>query len=332
VAIESTFYDTSAGVPASLVTEIKWAKAHPFIGAAQYGIRDPEDFKVTAHPSTPYAVNVADGGAWGHGIFDESDQVETVTCSPPAAGTTRWDLICLRRDWTPSAGGPTTVTKVEGGAVKQIPAGRNNTPGTLDDQPLALLQWTAGQTQPTANVDLRCWAGNGGLTAMDDLALTYLDIPGATVLINGSLWHHTVSTSGTASWSKQTAFGKIPLFGQGNPLSGTIGAGQEFLLQAGTTVNYYDNSGYARVTFPSPFPNGLLSILAMDGDDWATNSSHTVAGAGQAWGAEGFGIRQSWVYAGRAAPGGFTAGASALSSRAGMAGRIHRINWIAIGF
>jgi hypothetical protein len=267
VTILSTFYDTSAGVPASLVTEVKWAKAHPHIGSSAYGVVGATDLKVTAHPTTPYTVNVAPGSAWGHGVFDESDQTVTVTCAVPDAGTTRWDLICVRRDWGPAAGGPTTITSVEGGTVKTIPAARNNTPGTLDDQPLQLVQWTAGQTQPTAMVDLRCWGGDGGLYAADDLARSYLTRLGTEVNIAGTVWAYTVGANDTPTWVKAGEVGKIGLFGYGSALDGNPGAGKEnFLVQAGTIVSDTDNSGYARITFPKPFPNGLLSIVLTNGD------------------------------------------------------------------
>jgi hypothetical protein len=207
VTILSTFYDTSAGVPSSLVNEIKWAKAHPHIGASHYGVEGPGDYAVSAHPSTPYAVNVAAGKAWGRGVFDDSDGIETVTCAAPAAGTTRWDLICVRRNWGPVAGGPSTVTSVPGGTVRAIPGDRQNTPGTLDDQPLALVQWTAGQTQPTAIADLRCWAGNGGMLAKDELALSYLGQLGASVKIGTDHWSYELLTNDVPGWVNEDGSG-----------------------------------------------------------------------------------------------------------------------------
>jgi hypothetical protein len=199
VAILSTFYDTSAGVPASLVTEVKWAKSHPHVGASLYGILGASDFKVTAHPSTPYAVNVAAGKAWGRGVWDESDSTVTVTCPSIASGT-RWDLICIRRNWGPLAGGPTTVTSVQGGTTKALPAGRQQNPGTLDDQPIALVQWTFGQTQPTAIVDLRCWAGNGGMLAKDELVMGYLNQLGSRIKIGADLWAYELLTNDVPGW------------------------------------------------------------------------------------------------------------------------------------
>lgn len=207
MSILSTFYDTSAGTPASLVTEVKWAKAHPHIGASEYGVDGPGDFKVTAHPSTPYAVNVAAGKAWGHGVLDESGDVVTVVCDAPAAGVTRWDLITIRRDWTPLAGGPTSVTKVAGGTSKEIPAARENTPGTLDDQPLYLAKWVGGQTQPLELVDLRVWAGNGGMFARDDLVRTYLKRIGSRVKIAGMVWSYEILANDLVGWINEDGSG-----------------------------------------------------------------------------------------------------------------------------
>ena len=146
----------------------------PAIGASEYGVEQPGDFALTAHPTTPFTVNLAAGKAWGRGVFDTSTAVEPVTCTAPAAGTTRWDLIAIRRDWRPLTGGPSALVAVPGGTSKQLPAGRQNNPGTVDDQPLYLVEWKAGQTQPNTIVDLRCWAGNGGMFAKDDLVRGYL--------------------------------------------------------------------------------------------------------------------------------------------------------------
>ena len=46
MAITSTYYDTSAGVPASLVTETDWAQSHPSVGSSEYGVVTAADFKV----------------------------------------------------------------------------------------------------------------------------------------------------------------------------------------------------------------------------------------------------------------------------------------------
>lgn len=206
MAIESTFYDTSESVPASLVTEIKWADAHPHVGTTDYGVVGIDDFEVTVHPSTPFTLNVSPGKAWGHGVFDVSDSIQTVTCNPAPAGSSRWDLVAIRRDWGPLAGGPSSLVVVEGGTVEEIPATRANTPGTLDDQPLCLLRWTAGQTQPTMVLDQRCWAANGGMFAKSKHTRSYLNRVGATLQIGDTVagtmhrWTYELGANDVPGW------------------------------------------------------------------------------------------------------------------------------------
>jgi hypothetical protein len=325
VAITSTFYDTSAGTPASLVDEVKWAAAHPAIGSSQYGVGGATDFKVTAHPTTPLTVNVAEGLAWGHGVVDESDSVIAVTCTAPAPGGTRWDMICVRRDWTPPVGGPTTVTKVEGGTSRLLPAGRENDPGTLDDQPVALVLWTYGSTQPTTIVDLRVWGGDGGLYAADDLVRAYMTRLGTVINIAGTIWQYTVDAEDAATWQRVGELDKISLYGTTNSLDSTPAAGQSgFLVQAGTAVGYSDNSGFGRVVFPRPFPNGLLTCLLINGDtsiDRSINRVITYGVAGLPWNT---GRKDSVVFS--------LAYPNADGNYVAAANQLHRVNYIALGW
>ena len=43
-------------------------------------------------------------------------------------------------------------------------------------------------------------------------------------------------------------------------------AADGFLIQAGSTLLDTDNSGFARITFPTPFPNSLLTFIPSNGD------------------------------------------------------------------
>lgn len=289
MTILSTFYDTNAGTPASLVTEVKWAKAHPQIGSATYGVDGANDFKVTAHPSTPSAVNVAPGKAWGQGVFDESDTTETVVCDVPAAGTSRWDLICIRRNWGPLAGGPTTVTNVEGGTVKAIPAGRFNNPGSMDDQPLALVQWTAGQTQPTQIVDLRCWARNGGVIAKDELALTYLANLGASVKIGTERWSYGLLANDIPGWVNEAGSGPwvalTPLPGwvsNGILRARTVGGGAFLHVQA--DVRYANGPAMYEGWIFAQFPAGMRPVegtfIPGTTNGYRSGTFYVVSGAG----------------------------------------------------
>jgi hypothetical protein len=327
MAITSVFYDTAAGTPASLVDEVKWAHAHPQIGSSKYGVEQVPDFKVTAHPTIANTVNVAIGKAWGHGVWVESDAVIPVTMTAPGAGATRWDMICIRRDWTGAAGGPTTVIAVEGGAVATMPAGRQNIPGTLDDQPIALVQWTAGFGAPTAIRDLRVWGGDGGCYANDDLVLEFLNHIGTQVTIGlaGAVWQYVIGAGDLPTWRKIAVIEHVQLFGFTNSLEFTPAAGQTgFLMQAGTLVQTTDSNGFASVMFSRPFPNGLLTAIVTNGDtsiDRGTTHAHVYGVAGTPWDA---GRKHGFAYS--------VAFTNADGQNQMAPGRLHRINYIALGW
>lgn len=327
MAIISVGYDGA-------VSESQWADMIKKVGSAEYGVVGLNDLKVTSVPASDRTVSISAGQAWGHGVFDENTASASVQLDTVSSGT-RWDLVAIRRNWT-GVGGVTTLVKVNGTSAKEIPAGRSKGAGVIDDQPLALVQITAGQSQPTAVVDLRCWSGNGGMIANNDLALTYLDALASQVFINTSnkTYNRVIGSDGNARWTASIEGGFTALHGFSNTLAGGIPpAGAGFLIQAGTQVNIFDNHGYSRVTFPKPFPNGLLTVMGFNGDDWSTGGSMTFASAGQPFGAEGYGNKNSWVYCGRAQEASSTGGAGSLVvNRVWPGNRIHRINWIAIGW
>lgn len=195
VAFISHGYDTTTGNP---YTETAWADAHPLIGSGQYGVRSGGDWLVTAVTGADRTVSIAPGFGFGGGVTDLTVDNETIQLDTITSGS-RWDLIVARRDWTPTAG-ESKFMKINGGSAKAIPGGRLMTPGGIDDQPLALVQVTAGQTQPTAIVDLRCWATNGGMVAKDDLAKAYLNKLGTELYINGVEWRYIPGANNVPEW------------------------------------------------------------------------------------------------------------------------------------
>ena len=196
MTITSRFYDTT---PGNGIKENEWAASAVSRGAT-YGVVGANGLDLTPHLSTPYTLNIGPAleGFWGHGVWDVSDaQVTLPAVTPPATNATRWDLVAARRDWQPTGGGPTALVVVEGTTAMALPATRANTPGEVDDQPLWLVQWRGGDTQPIATVDLRCWAANGGVLAVDKLALGYLAVPGARVRIGrGNYSYEPVGNDG----------------------------------------------------------------------------------------------------------------------------------------
>lgn len=195
VTFISNGYDTSTTNP---YTEVAWADAHPLIGSARYGVRSAPDWAVTVVANADRTISIAPGFGYGSGVTDKTTENETIQLDTIGSGS-RWDLIVARRDWTPTAG-ETKFMKINGGSTKAIPGGRLMTPGGIDDQPLALVQVTAGQTQPTAIVDLRCWANNGGMVAKDELVKSYLNQVGTHVYINGAEWRYIVGANDVPEW------------------------------------------------------------------------------------------------------------------------------------
>jgi hypothetical protein len=138
---------------------------------------------------------------FGNGVTDKTYENETIQLDTIATGS-RWDLIACRRDWTPTAG-VSKFVKVNGGATAVVPGGRLLGPGNIDDQPLALVQVTAGQTQPTGFIDLRTWAGDGGgLVAAHDLVRSFLGQTGTRIWINGVDWIRRSGANDTPEWVK----------------------------------------------------------------------------------------------------------------------------------
>ena len=198
VTFISRGYDTT---PAKPYGEKAWAEAHgdSFIGAAKYGVNGAADWKVSIVASATRTVSISAGSGWGAGVTDTTDQNETLQFAPSASGS-RWDTVAVRRDWTPTAGVSQFVV-IPGGSPRAISGSRLYGPGTIDDQPIALVQIKENQTQPEAVVDLRCWAANGGVEARDVAALEYLSRIGARVKIGSTTWSYGFTDLNyTPSW------------------------------------------------------------------------------------------------------------------------------------
>lgn len=237
MAIRSTFYDTK---PGEGVSEVSWAQSALSRGAL-YGVAGKDDLKLTAHPTTPYAVNLSAGEFFGHGVWDVNESVALVQCATPAAGSTRWDLIVGRRDWQPAGGGPTSLRAISGSSTMAIPAGRENRPGVIDDQPLWLVQWKAGLPQPQQIIDLRVWSGPGGVEAVHKVALDYLGAPGAAVKIDKAIWRYEVQSNGVWGWKEYAALdATTPMF------------------RHGFKVVWTNVDGFTTVPFDTHFPKGCL--------------------------------------------------------------------------
>jgi hypothetical protein len=232
------------------------------------------DWKVTPVAGQDRTVSIAAGWGFGHGVTDSTYANDTIQLDTISSGS-RWDLIAVRRDWTPTAG-VTKFVKVNGGATAVIPGGRQANPGGIDDQPIALVQVTAGQTQPTSIIDLRTWAGDGGgLVGAHDLIRTFLNKTGTRIFINGIDWVRRVGANDSPEWVNAGEAGKVSLYGVSGRTSPPEGT--QFLVQTGSTVLQQEANGYGTVWLPKAFPNGFISATVTNGDLVATGRGWNAA-------------------------------------------------------
>lgn len=326
--------DQHIGYPGS-VNASQLASWMPNVAAAQYSVEGLFDGQVVTNAIGSRGVTVKPGIIIGDGIMDVFESNTTLNLGAVSAGSPdRWDMVVLRRTWSATPGASTSIyTIIPGGPNKTLPA-RNNNKGVLSDQPMALCRVKAGSSDVQEIIDLRVWASNGGVTAVHDLVMTYLDQIGTHLTINGNVWVKNVAANGGSTyWTLSGGANRVMLGGVGASLSGSVSAGGGlYSIQGGTVVQKSDGSGYARITWPRPFANGVLTVVAMDGDDWAGGGSCMFAGAGRSdvFGASGYGSKTDWVYAVKNQPMSDDGIGTARIAR--VANFWHRINYIVIGF
>lgn len=181
------------------IDEVAWAQLAPVLGA-KYGVLDAASWRVSTVTSADRTIQIAAGSGFGTGIFD-TIPVPVNLQLPIVASGSRWDLIVARRAWA-GASGTTEFDRIAATAAGDLPSGRLQNPGVSDEQPIALVQVTAGQSLPTAIIDLRVWQANGGAVAVSEKVLQYLTEPGTRVSIGTTLWSRDISTAGVASWQR----------------------------------------------------------------------------------------------------------------------------------
>lgn len=191
MAITSVGYDGT-------VDEVQWANMVSKTGFSEYGVDSSTAFLVTQVAGTRM-VSIAAGLAWGRGVMDISDTAVNVQLEAVTTGS-RYDLIALRRSWGPANGGPSEIVIIKGTSSKALPSMRQSNPGVVDDQPIALVRVQAGSTSIPEIIDLRVWARNGGLYAVDDLARSYIASVGTEIVVKNNLWRRIVGANNTASW------------------------------------------------------------------------------------------------------------------------------------
>lgn len=197
VEFTSRGYDTT---PAKPYNEDAWALAHSTapIGASRYGVSGANDWKVSIVAGATRTVSISPGTGFGCGVTDQTFENETLQFPPSASGT-RWDTVAVRRDWTPTAGESKFVI-IPGGSTRALSGARLSGPGTIDEQPIALVPIIENQTQPGEIVDIRCWASNGGVFAKDGVALQYLSQIASTVTVGYEQYQRILGDNDSPEW------------------------------------------------------------------------------------------------------------------------------------
>ena len=175
------------------IDTIEWAKYQGAFGN-EYFVDSDAAARVThvsgttfrigagATPSNPHIIG-------GHGVVDVLTGSVDLTLGVPGTDGTVHHMIGARRTW--QATNATTFESVAGNANPVIPAGRNKSPGTIDDHPLGLVSITKAGSTITAGVvaDLRAIGhGHGYFLAHHDLVRQYMDKPGYRIRIGTAEW------------------------------------------------------------------------------------------------------------------------------------------------
>lgn len=183
------------------VDEVQFAKL-----LRRYAVVGAQDFKATTQAGDRI-VAISDGTALGPGTVDVATGIPNIQFAAAPAGTTRWDLVALRRDWQPP-GGTSSIVIVQGGTTKGFPevgtatTAWNRRPGIVDDQPLYLQE--VNGTLLGERIDLRVWGGVAGLYAKDDLVRSYMDTVGTEINVNGVVWSYRLVDNDNTGWRAVT--------------------------------------------------------------------------------------------------------------------------------
>lgn len=179
------------------IEEPDWARLQTYAAGRQYGVIGEGDWKVTAG-ATDREVRIAPGFGFGAGVLDHTTAAASLVLPAPSSDSV-WHLIVAHRDWQANV---TTFDVINGTSGAAAIPTRQTTPGTLDDQPIALVRVQAGQSQVAEIRDLRVWGGYGGGVAADDLVRQYLTQLGSTITIAGIAWRRDLSSLGSPVWVK----------------------------------------------------------------------------------------------------------------------------------
>ncbi len=173
----------------------QWGEAQAGLGE-RYWVESASAAKVTAVGAAARTVRIAAGRIAGHGVTGVLLNSVDLVLDNPASGTIYYTVVA-RRTW--QASNLTTITAVAGTSARAIATTLQHTPGTIDDQPLALVQVTKDQNDVVVTDDLRAVGNKGDYEATSELVLGYMDKPGYRVRIAGVEWLRLMGGTWTRS-------------------------------------------------------------------------------------------------------------------------------------
>lgn len=189
---------TSYGYPGSINSAVlaDWLTR---VAGARFSVGGKDDLKVTVQSGLDRGIRVNAGIAVGDSVMDDFPEYDTLSLPAPT-GTSQWFLVVVRRNW--SAPESSNFFVIPGTATRALPA-RRDMPGQESDQPLALVRVQSGNTVVQEIVDLRGWAGNGGVEAADILGREALQRPGAAVKIGADIhrYEYKPENGGSFAWN-----------------------------------------------------------------------------------------------------------------------------------
>jgi hypothetical protein len=193
---------TSLGYSGTIAPNVGWANMQQVLGS-RYMVASHTDCVVSPLVGGTRQIQVSTGYMGGWGILDQITATETLTLATVASGIHYW-LICAHRNWTTPV---TTITAIDAGtALPATMPTRSTSPGTTDDQPLALVSIAAGATNPVVIYDLRAIGGPNIYNMSASLQnlpnwLSYMAIEGSTVYTGNKRWYRSVNQfTGNAFW------------------------------------------------------------------------------------------------------------------------------------
>lgn len=236
---------TSYGYPGSVNSAVlaDWLTR---VAGARFSVGGKDDWKVSVQPGLDRGVRINGGIGVGDSVMDVFPDYDTRSLPIPS-GAAQWFLIAARRNWSTPAS--TNFVVIPGTAERKLPD-RSDAPGQESDHPVALVRVQANNTVVQEIVDLRAWAGNGGVEAADVLGRDQLARPGARVKVGANLhcYEYDAANGGSFAWKV------YPL--QAQPLQ------VRKVLDGGPTRPTNENAEVD--TFFPAFPNGVIDVAFTD--------------------------------------------------------------------